>query len=73
MDVSRSGWVKPVSGDHLPDRVSIGMLTRLFPPSVMDEVLRRVGRVERRKRLGVRWFSRIVVSIATGAWREAAR
>lgn len=46
----RSGWVKSASGDRLPDRVSVGALTRVFPPSVVDAVLEDVGRVERRRR-----------------------
>ena len=46
----RSGWVKSASGDRLPDRVSIGALTRVFPPSLVDAVLVDVNRVERRRR-----------------------
>ena len=49
--VPRSGWVKPVSGERLPDRVLIGVLTRVFPPELVDSVLAEVGRVERRRRL----------------------
>ncbi|MDF1521935.1 MAG: IS4 family transposase [Trueperaceae bacterium] len=46
----RAGWVKPVSGDRLPDRVGVGVLTRVFPPGLVDEVLLETGRVERRRR-----------------------
>jgi hypothetical protein len=34
----------------LPDRVSVGVLTRVFPPEVVDAVLLETGRVQQRKR-----------------------
>jgi hypothetical protein len=34
------------SDERLSDRVAIGVLTRAFPPSLVDEVLARTGRVE---------------------------
>lgn len=36
---------------RLPDRVTIGVLTRCFPPSLVDEVLAETGRREQRSRL----------------------
>ncbi|MEV6386709.1 IS4 family transposase [Nocardia xishanensis] len=47
----RAGWVKPDSDQRLSDHLAIGVLTRTFPPDVVDEVLVERGRVERRNRL----------------------
>jgi hypothetical protein len=47
----RSGWVKPASDQRLSDHISIGVLTRVFPPEVVDAVVAEAGRVERRHRL----------------------
>jgi Insertion element 4 transposase N-terminal/Transposase DDE domain len=49
--VPRSGWVKPASDERLPDHISIGVLTRVFPPDLVDRVVAEVGRGERRQRL----------------------
>jgi Insertion element 4 transposase N-terminal/Transposase DDE domain len=49
--VPRSGWVKPASDERLPDHISIGVLTRVFPPELVDRVVAEVGRGERRQRL----------------------
>jgi hypothetical protein len=46
----RSGWVKPESDRRLSDLVSIGLLTKVFPPDVVDEVIAEAGRTERRSR-----------------------
>ncbi|WP_427130626.1 IS4 family transposase [Pseudarthrobacter sp. S9] len=46
----RSGWKKPVSGRRLSDLVSVGLLTRVFPADVVDEVVAAAGRTERRHR-----------------------
>ncbi len=37
--------------DRLPGRMAVGVLTRVFPPHVVDGVLAECGRVERRHRL----------------------
>ena len=47
----RSGWVKPESDQRLSDHISIGVLTRVFPPELVDEVVAQAGRRERRARL----------------------
>ena len=47
----RAGWVKPESDQRLSDHISLGVLTRVFPPGVIDEVLAECGRVEVRHRL----------------------
>ena len=46
----RAGWVKPVSDRRLSDLVSVGVLTRVFPPELVDEVIVASGRTERRNR-----------------------
>src|SRR3954451_6789272 len=46
----RAGQIK-VSGERLSDRVAIGVLTRAFPQSVVDDVLAETGRLEQRSRL----------------------
>jgi len=46
----RSGRVKPVSDRRLSDLVSVGLLTRVFPPELVDEVIAGVGRTEQRRR-----------------------
>src|SRR5665647_3578007 len=46
----RAGWVKPESGRRLSDLVSVGVLTRVFPPDLVDEVIAEVGRTEQRHR-----------------------
>jgi hypothetical protein len=43
--------VKPESDQRLSDHISLGVLTRVFPPAVVDEVLLECGRLERRHRL----------------------
>jgi Insertion element 4 transposase N-terminal/Transposase DDE domain len=42
--------VKPVSDRRLSDLVSVGVLTRVFPPELVDEVVAASGRTERRNR-----------------------
>jgi hypothetical protein len=48
--VPRSGWVKPESDQRLSDHISIGVLTRVFPPELVDGVVAEAGRTERRHR-----------------------
>jgi len=48
--VPRAGWVKPTSDRRLSDLVSVGLLTRVFPPDLVDEVIAAVGRTEQRHR-----------------------
>jgi len=49
--VPRAGWVKPQSDQRLSDHIAIGVLTRVFPPELVDRVVAEAGRVERRQRL----------------------
>ncbi len=46
----RAGWKKPVSDRRLSDLVSVGVLTRVFPPDLVDEVIAGEGRTEQRSR-----------------------
>jgi hypothetical protein len=46
----RAGWRKPESDRRLSDLVSVGVLTRVFPPGLVDEVIEAAGRTERRHR-----------------------
>jgi hypothetical protein len=46
----RAGWKKPESDRRLSDLVSVGVLTRVFPPDLVDEVVAGAGRTERRNR-----------------------
>ncbi len=47
----RAGWVKPQSDQHLSDHISIGVLSRTYPPELVDRVLAECGRLEQRRRL----------------------
>ncbi|MEX6429943.1 MAG: transposase domain-containing protein, partial [Ferrimicrobium sp.] len=47
----RVGQVKGLDGERLTDRIAIGVLTSMFPPALIDEVIQRAGRVEQRHRL----------------------
>ncbi|HVA09545.1 MAG TPA: IS4 family transposase [Acidimicrobiales bacterium] len=46
----RAGWVKPASDRRLSDLVSVGLLTRVFPPDLVDEVIAAADRTEQRHR-----------------------
>lgn len=46
----RVGWTKPESDRRLSDLVSVGVLTRVFPSDVVDEVIAEAGRTEQRQR-----------------------
>jgi hypothetical protein len=35
----RAGWVKPASDRRLSDLVSVGLLTKVFPSDLIDEVI----------------------------------
>jgi Insertion element 4 transposase N-terminal len=48
--MARAGQVKPVSDRRLSDLVSVGLLSRVFPPDVIDEVVAECGRREQRHR-----------------------
>jgi hypothetical protein len=43
--------VKSPAGERLSDRIALGVLTRAFPPELVDEVVAECGRGEQRRRL----------------------
>lgn len=47
----RAGQVKPPADERLSDRIAIGLLTRVFPPAVVDAAVAAAGRGEVRSRL----------------------
>src|SRR6266536_4472978 len=47
----RAGKTKPPVTPRLPDRIAIGVLTRTFPPELVDRVIAKCGRGEQRQRL----------------------
>jgi hypothetical protein len=49
--VPRAGWVKPETEQRLSDHISLGVLTRVFPPELVDRVVADSGRTEVRHRL----------------------
>jgi len=48
--MARAGWRKPERETRLSDLVSVGLLTRVFPAGVVDEVIAGCGRTEQRHR-----------------------
>ncbi|ARG61324.1 MULTISPECIES: IS4 family transposase [Mycobacterium] len=46
----RAGWRKPESDRRLSDLVSVGVLTRVFPAALVDEVIAEAGRTQQRHR-----------------------
>jgi len=46
----RAGWKKPETERRLSDLVSVGVLTRVFLPALVDRVIAEVGRTELRHR-----------------------
>ena len=46
----RAGWVKPETDRRLSDLVAVGVLTRVFSPELVDEVIAEAGRTEQRHR-----------------------
>jgi hypothetical protein len=45
------GSKKPESDRRLSDLVSVGVLTPVFPPALVDEVIAEAGRTEQRHRV----------------------
>jgi hypothetical protein len=57
--------VKPVSDRRLSDLISIGLLTKVFPPDLVDEVIAQTGRTEQRNRsLPARVMAYFAISMA---------
>jgi len=49
--VPRAGWRKPETEQRLSDHISIGVLTRTYPPELVDRVVSEMGKTEARHRL----------------------
>jgi hypothetical protein len=49
--VPRAEWVKPETDQRLSDHISIGVLTRVFSPDLVDRIVTESGRGEKRHRL----------------------
>ncbi len=47
----RAGWVKPSDDQRLTDHVALGVLTRTFPPSLVDAAIEATNKAEKRSRL----------------------
>lgn len=47
----RPGQVKPETDERLSDRIAVGLLTRSFPPELVDRVVAECGRAGQRNRL----------------------
>ena len=64
----RAGWRKPETERRLSDLVSVGVLTRVFPPELVDEVIAAAGRTEQRHRSGT-GHGDLVIATALAALR----
>src|ERR1035437_10144165 len=73
----RVGQVKASDDERLTDRIAIGVLTTMFPPALVDEVLETTGRVEQRHRLlparVVVYFTLAMCLWADEGYEEVAR
>jgi hypothetical protein len=49
--VPRAGWVKPRDDQRLTDHVALGVLTRTFPPGLVDAAVAEAGKQQLRSRL----------------------
>jgi hypothetical protein len=47
----RTGWRKPETTERLSDHIAIGVLTRTYPPAVVDAAVAEAGKREQRHRL----------------------
>lgn len=67
----RAGWRAPTSDRRFSDLVSVGVLARVFPPEVVDEVIEASGRREQRFRaLPAREM--VYFAIAMGLYSEGS-
>lgn len=47
----RTGCIEGPDGSRFPDRVAVGMVARMYPPDLVDQVVAAAGRTEQRRRL----------------------
>jgi hypothetical protein len=75
--VPRAGQRKPLSDSRLTDHISVGVLTRVFPPELVDGVVAEAGRRERRSRLlparVVVYYVLALALFAEGSYEEVMR
>jgi Insertion element 4 transposase N-terminal/Transposase DDE domain len=75
--VPRAGWVKPRTDQRLSDHVSIGVLTRTYPPDLVDRVLVESGRIEQRRRLlparVMVYYAMALALFSEGSYEEVMR
>ena len=73
----RAGWVKPQTDQHLSDHVSIGVLTRTYPPDLVDRVIAECGRTEQRQRLlparVMVYYAMALALFSEGSYEEVMR
>src|SRR5487761_214083 len=73
----RAGWVKPASDERLSDHISIGVLTRTFPPELIDTVVASTGKREVRHRLlparGVVYYVLALALFSQSSYEEVMR
>ena len=71
------GQVKPAVQERLSDRITIGVLTRAYPPALVDRVVTEAGRTQRRSRLlparVVVYYALALAVFAGQAYEEVAR
>jgi hypothetical protein len=75
--MARSGWIKPETPERLSDHVSLGVLTRAFPPDVVDLVIARAGAGQARNRLLpsrlMVYYVMAMALFAAGSYEEVMR
>ena len=73
----RIAQVKVSNGERLTDRIAIGVLTSIYPPGLIDDVLKRAGKVQQRDRLlGARVVAYFMLAMCLWAgegYEEVAR
>lgn len=73
----RAGWVKPQTDQHLSDHISIGVLTRTYPPDLVDWVVAECGRAEQRQRLlparVMVYYAMALALFSEGSYEEVMR
>lgn len=73
----RAGWRKPETEQRLSDHISIGVLTRTYPPELVDRVVADAGKTEERHRLlparVVVYYVMAMALYAQGSYEEVMR
>ena len=75
--MARSGLLLPSGPERLSDQVSLGVLTRVFSPDVVDRVIARAGAGEQRNRLlpsrSMVYYLMAMALFAQGSYDEVER